>query len=220
MTEIESPIHMNGKNDIICPRKNELVDILNDNCGRAGSTQGQEGEAPPQIKNVLPPQIKILEVEKAHFNIVTINILQVDKITCSRRKIYWKRDTHDTVSASLSSRCPSAVRVFTGCAARTHAHTHLPQTLSKYPITVAVCEWAKTYPGSVVSGFTKAKEREDFEEAAASQRWVPTSTACDKLKTNILCPGADWPVVETFILPHKTAAGFTEWTVRLGQCNI
>ena len=36
----------------------------------AGSTQGQEGAAPPQI-NVLPPQIQILEVEKTHFKIVT-----------------------------------------------------------------------------------------------------------------------------------------------------
>ena len=44
-----------------------MTEIIN---SEAGSTQGQEGAAPPQI-NVLPPQIKILEVEKAHFNILT-----------------------------------------------------------------------------------------------------------------------------------------------------
>ena len=66
---------------------------------KASSKQVQEGAAPPQIK--------ILEVEKAHFNILTkLTYYKLTKLSAVAEEISRKRDTHDTVSASLSSLCP------------------------------------------------------------------------------------------------------------------
>lgn len=89
--------------------------------------QGQEGAMPPQT-NVWPTQIKILEIERAHFN------------RLQAKKIYYK-STKLTAVAEKSTKkgrryklhiCPSVQ-----CVSSQTAVGRDPALLSKHPITIS-----------------------------------------------------------------------------------